>query len=128
MDLIELINTFVYVETGVQTEILKSSTITKYLKDVKHSIVKHFTVQSATHWPTLLKQPRSGMFHPHPQTYRLHAWKLCNKLMSREAFQDRLRLEWHDPQNSPASLFTRGNGEDSVDGVMEGIPIHSRLM
>ena len=41
LDLIEFINTFVYIETGVQTEVLKSSTIIEYLKDLKHSIVKH---------------------------------------------------------------------------------------
>ena len=47
-------------------------------------------------WGKLLKQPRSGIFHQHPETFLLHAWKLSSNPMKVRAFQKGRLVKWHE--------------------------------
>ena len=79
-------------------------------------------------WPRLLKQPRSDLFHPNPQIYKLHAWRLSNRPSLQKAFLETLRRQWQDPRKYPQYESTTQSGKPSALGVKLGMPIHSKQM
>jgi hypothetical protein len=79
-------------------------------------------------WEKLLKQPRSDLFHQNPAVYHLHAWKLSSEHTKVEDFQRVLHFEWQERRRSRVSQCTKENGESSVIGVRNGLPIHAKQM
>lgn len=76
----------------------------------------------------LLRQPASHIFHPNPDIFKLHAWRLSSNREEREVFQHRCRAESHEHRKVPRSLSTRANGEVFVIGVTRDMQILSKPM
>ncbi len=79
-------------------------------------------------WPTLLKQPKTAIFHPRPEILHLHAWPLSSRATQIEAFQRRLQAEWPERRRRQVLTAMRESGDSSVLGVRRGIPILSKWM
>ena len=68
---------------------------------------------------TLLKQPRTNMFHPNPSQYNLHVWILSNNVCKRKAFLEKLPRESLNHIENQVEEFTKHDGKYSVIGVLE---------
>lgn len=77
---------------------------------------------------TLLRQPQSAIFHPRPEIFQLHAWRLSSDRGVREAFRSRWQPGWQTRRSSPPSWSTRVNGRSSVIGVVDRTSILSTPM
>ncbi len=74
---------------------------------------------------TLLRQPRSGIFHQVPETLSLHVWILSNRVCERRAFLKRQPLASRAQLEGPLAWSTTPSGRSSFLGVNQGRLIHS---
>jgi hypothetical protein len=71
-------------------------------------------------WEKLLKQPRSMLFSNNTQMLDLHAWPLCGKSSSREAFRSQWRQEFRKEIDVLHQESTSRVGERSNYGANTG--------
>jgi hypothetical protein len=74
----------------------------------------------------LLKQPHLEKFHPTPEIFRYHAWRLSSVDSEIKDFRSRLPLECPDPTESQRLTSIRASGPNSVIGVVNRRRIHSK--
>jgi len=77
---------------------------------------------------TMLRQPRSSIYHNNPAVYQLHAWRLSPSVLKNEGFLQGLPGEWHSLSNCRVGKYISQSGTDSVVGVLRGKLIHSKQL
>jgi hypothetical protein len=73
----------------------------------------------------LLSQSQGHLWHPNPQLFHLHVWKLSGMLSESRGFRQQLPTALHDPIVDPQQIFMNPDGENTLIGVVNGVLIHS---
>jgi predicted XRE-type DNA-binding protein len=75
----------------------------------------------------LLVQPKTQIFHPNPQVFKLTAWLLSLDSLKQKVFLDGLEIYSPHHGDLAKGKITLANLGDTIAGVVKGknIPIHS---
>ena len=75
--------------------------------------------------PDLLRQPRSDVYHPSPETMHLTCWLLCNAACEQQAFLARLPPLQHVVAEHPPERHMTAASDIFIGGAKGGRWIHS---
>jgi hypothetical protein len=78
----------------------------------------------------IMEKKKGGVrhYHPKPQLYRLHAWRLSGNTSKRKIFLEQLQKEWWHASGSLQDNSMIVVGKSSTIGVLRGIQIPVRQL